>query len=167
MTVLDAPVRTRTLTLTILAGEGDGFGLAELEVFSEPEAPPLPFWKLTDLNGNYLYDVLLPSSGEGTFTWTAHDMAPAAVTLECDNGRCAVTAEGESFTVSCPVGIQCTVIARDENDAALDSVRFSNPGPLIRWGMERFDFFSAHRARHVLDYVLELGRKVRAGFMDG
>ncbi len=167
VTVLDAPVRTRTLTLTLLAGEGDRSGLAELAVYADPEAEPLPFWKFTDRAGGYLYDVLLPPSGEGTFTWTAHDMRPAAVTLACDSAACTVTREGDAFTVSCPAGSSCVVTARDQNGTALDSARFVTPRPPVRWAVEHFDFFSAHRARRAADYVRELGHKVRAGLMDG
>ena len=166
VTALDAPVVTRTLRLTILSGEGEGFGLAELEAFSSPAAP-LPFWKFTDREGTYIYDVLLPPSGTESFSWTAYDMDPGAVTLEWDNAACFVTREGDGFTVSCPAGTACTVTARGEDGRALDSARFYNPRPPVRWGMERFDFFTAHRVAWVRDYLRELGHKIRSSFMGG
>ena len=167
VTVLDAPAVTRTLTLTLLEGEGVGFGLAELEVYAAAEEAPLPFWKFTDRDGNYIYDVLLPPEEEGVFAWTGHDLDPGAVTLSCDDPACRVTETEEGFTVSCPRGSSCTVTARGADGEILDAARFSCPRPLMRWGMEHFDYFARHRALWVWDYLRELGHKIRAAFMGG
>ena len=154
--LLDQPVRTRTLTLTLLSGEGASYGLAELEAFASPEPPALPFWKFTDADGNYLYDVLLPAEGSPVFSWKAHDMDPGGVVLSADDPACAVVREGDSFTVSCPAGKSCVVTARDRAGNVLDSARFSNPRPVVRWWIEHFDFFAAHRTGRVWDRLRAL-----------
>ncbi len=165
--VLEQPVRTRTLTLTLLSGEGEGYGLAELEAFAAAEPPALPFWKFTDADGTYLYDVLLPAEGSPVFSWTAHDMDPGEVVLSADDPACAVVREGDAFTVSCPAGKSCVVTARDRAGNVLDAVRFSNPRPLVRRWIEHFDFFAAHRAARVWDHLRAMGHAVRMHIIGG
>lgn len=156
-----APVQTDRFTLTLTETEGDAPGLTELEAYGPAAAARLPVFKLTDAEGNFVYDVLTAESGETTLLWYTHDLTPEGLSFRCDNPACALEAGTASLTVACPAGEICRVEAVDGDGTVLDSVRLLNLRGLRRFLTEHYELLARHRLSWQTMYYQDLCHKVK------
>lgn len=122
--------------------EGEKAGLAEIEAFSADSQGTYPFVKLTDSEGNFIYDYWTAADGVETLElYTAGHTAEEWV-LICEGEDCQAVLEQGRITVTCPEGKTCTVTVANPDGTVSDSVVLRNPGGLTRKGvalLQRFE----------------------------
>ncbi len=121
-------------------------GLVELEAFSGPEET-LPYVKLMDADGHFVYDYWIDPSGSQLFSLYSGGVDTAGYTLECSNNACAALWEGEKIHILCPRGEKTAVTAVSPDGRISDSVFVRNPGFLER----KFTMFWLRAEEIVMD----------------
>lgn len=109
--------------------DGELPGLTEIEAF-ENDCDKLPrFIKLTDECENFVYDYVIEGGDSAKLSLYSCNMPSLSAedfTVDCDNPKCAATADGETVSVTCPSGESCTIKIASA-DGVSDSARISNP----------------------------------------
>lgn len=126
-----------TVELTEL--EGAAAGLIELEAYGG-HAPEGARWiKVTDEEGDFVYEYLQQNPGSlrlGLYESPAaagEGPLAARYAVSVAEAGCEAALDGDAITVRCPMGSACTLTVRALDDPALtDVVRISNPRPLRR-----------------------------------
>lgn len=127
----------RQFTVALVQTEGDAPGLSEIEAFSQPVQGDLSYVKLTDGEGNFLYDYQLESeepAALGLYVYgesLSRDLTGYTVT--CDNDALQLTRTESGLTVACPVGESGIITLREENLGVSDSIYIHNPGKGSAW----------------------------------
>ncbi len=142
------------IEIRITDSEGERWGLTEVEAYAEPPESGVSFAKLTDEQGNFLYDAW--TNPDGTLRLKAY-RSPAVdmawferITVTSDNPACSVKRAGDAFVVSCPVGKSCIVRLSDaQNEVYADAITVSNPTLQARAWMHALQWIEAHH----LDFV--------------
>lgn len=112
-------------TVRLLETEGSAAGLTEIEAYAGAHDALPRLLKLTDADGNFVYDYRLSGAETGAaFSLYAigasGDMADYTVT--CTGDGCAAEVRNDRLYVSCPRGRSCTVTMSDETGTLSDSV---------------------------------------------
>ena len=142
------------IEIRITSTEGSNWGLTEVEAYAEPPKSDFAFAKLTDEEGNFLYDAWTNPDGTLRLKAYRYPAAPAdwlgGVTVSADNSACNVSRTGDAFSVSCPVGKSCVVRLTDaQNELYSDAIMVSNPTPQARAWMHALQWMEAHH----LDFI--------------
>lgn len=132
-----------SFTVRLLETEGGRAGLAEVEAYSGAHDALPGLIKLTDADGNFIYDYRLSrGETEAVFSLCAigasDDMAGYTVT--CEGEGCTAAVTGGALSVTCPRGKSCTVTLTDDTGALSDSVYIAHETAAIRFvnGVESY-----------------------------
>ncbi len=109
--------------------EGSRFGISEIEAFGSSDSDSQAFYKITDIDGNFVYDYIISSDGKQSFeiySNIAGDNRPR-YSIRCDNRKCEATIKGEEITIMCPQGQKCALSLFGNDDNILDKVLIRNP----------------------------------------
>lgn len=122
-----------SFTVSILEGTGRA-GLTEIEAYEQVQQE-LPFVKIMDAEGNFVYDYWI--APEGTQSFFLYSTAGESnFNLTCSGDACGARWQGEAIVVECPVGESCIVTVTSQDGAVSDSVYIHNPGSAERaWKM--------------------------------
>lgn len=112
-------------TARLLETEGSAAGLTEIEAYAGAHDALPRLLKLTDADGNFVYDYRLSGAETGAVfslyaLGASGDMADYTVT--CTGDGCAAEVRNDRLYVSCPRGRSCTVTMSDETGTLSDSV---------------------------------------------
>lgn len=112
-------------TVRLLETEGSAAGLTEIEAYAGAHDALPRLLKLTDADGNFVYDYRLSGAETGAVfslyaLGASGDMADYTVT--CTGDGCAAEVRNDRLYVSCPQGRSCTVTMSDETGTLSDSV---------------------------------------------
>lgn len=112
-------------TVRLLETEGSAAGLTEIEAYAGAHDALPRLLKLTDADGNFVYDYRLSGAETGAVfslyaLGASGDMADYTVT--CTGDGCAAEVRNDRLYVSCPRGRSCTVTMSDETGTLSDSV---------------------------------------------
>lgn len=123
----------RAFTLQILEAEGQYAGLGEIEVYRRERTLELPFIKLMNESGDFIYDYYISPGGEENLGLYTYGCEPEAEELEifCDgDSECSAELIDGVISVVCPAGKDCRVTV--EYEELSDSVYISNPWIIAR-----------------------------------
>ena len=125
-----------SFTVRLLETEGEDAGLTEVEVYSGAHDTLPGLIKLTDADGNFVYDYRL-SLGETEAVFSLYALnAPDSIadyTVTCDGDGCAAAVRDGALHVTCPRGKSCTVTLTDETGTLTDSVYVAHETASIRF----------------------------------
>ena len=112
-------------TVRLLETEGSAASLTEIEAYAGAHDALPRLLKLTDADGNFVYDYRLSGAETGAVfslyaLGASGDMADYTVT--CTGDGCAAEVRNDRLYVSCPRGRSCTVTMSDETGTLSDSV---------------------------------------------
>lgn len=123
-------------TVRLLETEGESAGLAEAEAFSGAHDALPPLIKLTDADGNFVYDYRL-SRGETDAVFSLYAVGASAdmaeYTVTCAGEGCTAAVVDGALHVTCPRGRSCTVAVTDETGTLTDSVYVAHETAAIRF----------------------------------
>lgn len=114
--------------------EGDRAGLAEVEAFGKAPDHGFTYVKLTDSEGNFVYDWTVKDSEDflNVYAQGLTEEETGKLTLSWDNLKCWAGFEDGRIRVLCPEGKTVTLTVKLEGTDISDTVRISNPGELTR-----------------------------------
>ena len=125
-----------SFTVRLLETEGENAGLAEIEAYSGAHDALPGLIKLTDADGNFVYDYRL-SRGETEAVFSLYAIGAsddmAGYTVTCEGEDCTAAVRGGALSVTCPRGKSCTVTVADETGALSDSVYVAHETASIRF----------------------------------
>ena len=122
-------------TVRLLETEGEHAGLTEIEAYSGTHDALPGLLKLTDADGNFVYDYRL--SREETeavlslYTLNASDSI-VDYTVTCEGEGCTAAIRDGALSVTCPRGRSCTVTVTDKTGTLTDSVYIAHETAAIR-----------------------------------
>ena len=123
-------------TVRLLETEGESAGLAEAEAFSGAHDVLPGLVKLTDADGNFVYDYRL-SRGETDAVFSLYAVGASAdlaeYTATCAGEGCTAAVVDGALQVTCPRGRSCTVAVTDETGTLSDSVYVAHETASIRF----------------------------------
>lgn len=123
-------------TVRLLETEGESAGLAEAEAFSGAHDVLPGLVKLTDADGNFVYDYRL-SRGETDAVFSLYAVGASAdlaeYTVTCAGEGCTAAVRDGALHVTCPRGRSCTVAVTDETGTLSDSVYVAHETASIRF----------------------------------
>ena len=153
--------------------DGTSPGISEIEVFSRPHSQDGAFVKLTDLDGNFLYELSAEETGETELLLYTHGDMPclSADDYEIDTtGGSAVVKEGK-LIVFCPEGERVEVKVTEKRSGISDSITVRNPrNGEYRWqlfwqGVEKavYDRWSAgaHKQLQIISIPVKIMYVIR------
>ena len=127
-----------SFSVQILKTEGDAAGLTEIEAYGYSRDYGFNFVKVTDMDGNFVYDYYTSQDGDCQLLLyspgTQEDFQ-----ISSDNPRCSVTYESGNISVICPKGQSCTIRVDSSDGEFSDTVRVSNPGRFMRETGPRYE----------------------------
>lgn len=95
-----------------------------------------PLIKLTDGDGNFIYDYRL-SRGETEAVFSLYALSASddltGYTVTCEGEGCAAAVRDGALSVTCPRGKSCTVTVTDETGTLSDSVYVAHETASIRF----------------------------------
>ena len=123
-------------TVRLLETEGEHAGLTEAEAYSGAHDIMPPLIKLTDGDGNFIYDYRL-SRGETEAVLSLYALSTSddltGYTVTCEGEGCAAAVRDGALSVTCPRGKSCTVTVTDETGTLSDSVYVAHETASIRF----------------------------------
>ena len=123
-------------TVRLLETEGEHAGLTEAEAYSGAHDVMPPLIKLTDGDGNFIYDYRL-SRGETEAVFSLYALSASddltGYTVTCEGEGCAAAVRDGALSVTCPRGKSCTVTVTDETGTLSDSVYVAHETASIRF----------------------------------
>ena len=123
-------------TVRLLETEGEHAGLTEAEAYSGAHDVMPPLIKLTDGDGNFIYDYRL-SRGETEAVLSLYALSASddltGYTVTCEGEGCAAAVRDGALSVTCPRGKSCTVTVTDETGTLSDSVYVAHETASIRF----------------------------------
>ena len=122
-------------TVRLLKTEGDRAGLTEIEAYAGAHDALPSLIKLTDADGNFVYDHRLSrSETEAVLSLYAPNASDSFVdyTVMCEGDDCAAAVRDGALYVTCPRGRSCTVTVTDETGTLTDSVYIAHETAAIR-----------------------------------
>lgn len=128
-TEVSFPKRTFTsFSVEILKSEGEKAGLTEIEAFNGSSDSEVKYVKLTDEDGNFVYDYLMDSDSKSFGLYTVNTDS-SDFSAKVDNSKCSVKINNGTVTVFCPKNETCKVTI--ENNGISDTVKISHPNSLL------------------------------------
>lgn len=135
-TVIPLEAETGSFSITVLSWEGEGAGLTEIEAYATARQGDDRFIKLTDQNGDFVYDYWIDAGGSQEFLLYTYGidegLSSENYTLRLDNSRCSAGIENGALLVHCPRGQSCTLRVESADGALSDTVVLRNPGLAAR-----------------------------------
>ena len=127
----------RSVTVVPDLSAGDFPGLAEIEIYAGPCPDTFDFLKLTDTDGNFLYDALIGESAE-LHVYASGRAGDGPLTLTCDGEGCTAQLDGGVIRVTARRGASCVLTVSD--GVLSDSIRLTRGGALVGFwqGLERW-----------------------------
>lgn len=123
-------------TITLLETEGELAGLSEIEAFETEPEPDGVFLKLTDGDGNFLYDYLTAPDGAAEIHIYTHGDLPELTEhnyhIGTDNVSVRTVLEDGVVKVFCPAGERFALNVTCTDAGVSDSIMVRNPGKLTR-----------------------------------
>ena len=120
----------------MLFRSGADAGLTEAEAYSGAHDVMPPLIKLTDGDGNFVYDYRL-SRGETEAVLSLYALSASddltGYTVTCEGEGCAAAVRDGALSVTCPRGKSCTVTVTDETGTLSDSVYVAHETASIRF----------------------------------
>lgn len=136
-------------TVQLLDFEGERTGLTEIEAYSTQKDFGLDYIKLTNAEGDFVYDYFIDESGTESFSLYASGKAAALdggeYSLSCEGEGCSASISGDEILVSCPRGKSCIVRISSADGSLSDAVYISNPGSFARSAGQSFENFCRHQ----------------------
>lgn len=127
-------------TVTLTETEGLQAGLSEIEAFEKEPEPAGRFLKLTDADGNFLYDYCTASDGTAEFRVYFHGSLPELTEenyhIGIGGSAGSAVLENGIIRVSCPAGESFTLNITCSEAGVSDTVFVRNPGKLERMWQE-------------------------------
>ncbi len=129
------PVYVEELEIVLMETEGSGAGLTEVELYSDDYEPPFSFIKLTNAQGDFIYDYYIDPSGREELGLYAFGCStdPADYKIICIGEGCYVSNEEGKLIMNCPEGKSCTLTLMDSSGQLSDTVYIRNDR---RWPVE-------------------------------
>lgn len=127
--------KVRSFSVTFDQVEGNDYGLTEIEAYAFPDNDSHPLYKITDADGNFAYDYIVPVDGKQVFriySTEERHQAPDDYRIVCDNRRCEAALDGDMIRVACKAGKKCEISLCSKDDTVLDRILVRNPGRLDR-----------------------------------
>lgn len=121
----------QSFTVEILDSRGDHAGLTEIEAYSQQLDYGFDFIKLTDMQGDFVYDYFIDEKGSEQFLIHAPGV-DSEFNILCDNSRCTVKYEDGIVTIKCPKNESCNITVSSKDGQYSDTVHISNPGRFMR-----------------------------------
>lgn len=132
-----------SFTVRVLKTEGERAGLTEVEAYAGTHDTLPPFLKLTDGEGNFVYDYRLSAGEERAELSVYAPDGRTADTVSCEGADCtAEIAEGR-LCVFCPKGRSCTVTVTDGSGMCSDSIYVAHETAAIRF-VNALEAYCAH-----------------------
>ncbi len=122
------PVYVEELEVVLMETEGSGAGLTEIELYAGSYEPPFSFIKLTNAQGDFIYDYYIDPSGReelGLYAFGCSDN-PADYKVICIGQDCYASLEDGKLIMNCPEGKSCYLTLMDESGALSDTVYIRN-----------------------------------------
>ena len=117
--------------ITVLSSEGVNAGLCEVEAFRSKRQKDDTFIKLTDQEGNFVYDYIAESDTSAFRLYSNNEipeLSDSHYSLACDNAKCACVIRNDRIEVTCPEKESCTVELTELSSGVSDIIHISNPG---------------------------------------
>ncbi len=131
--------------LSLLGAEGEAEQLIRGDrVFWALDAvkPSFDFVKLTNEDGDFVYDYYITQTGRARFPLYTSGKADQPYSVSVIGEKCSARiSQGRVMELSCPKGRSCVVTVTSADGKYSDTVRVSNPGRFFRetaQGVERF-----------------------------
>lgn len=109
--------------------EGNHYGLTEIEAYASALSNTHPVYKITDEDGNFAYDYIVPANGKqvlGIYSFEASNQTVDGCRIVCDNRRCDAVLDRDRIHISCPVGKKCQISLYSNDDLILDRILVRN-----------------------------------------
>ena len=152
---------TESFSVRILSSEGSRAGLTEIEAYTLDKAPVLSYFKITDRDGNFVYDYY--TDGSDDFMLYAYGCSAdlGDYDVDCSGDGCSCTAEEGRITVTCPRNMSCILTVSAKDGSCSDSVAISNPGTAIRtgWAVEAWAYRHNYPWRNNFIYSALKGKR--------
>lgn len=136
---LDKPTEISTFSVKLIAFEGNYYGLTEIEAYGETKCNEEVPGKITDANGNFLYQYNVPVNGEGFLkVYSSDNDSCRTYTMKTDNPACSVIPVQDGFRFMCPPKQRCVITLYEDNTnekVILDRIEIVN-----RAGIQRRSF---------------------------
>lgn len=135
MTVQTDKASVTGFSVILTDTEGSGAGLTEIEAFSGIPDHGLRYLKLTDREGNFVYDYWLPDGSETyleLYSCGVSREERSGLQLNWDNQKCWAEWENGRIWIICPEGKTMTLTVSTGDGGLSDTVRIHNPGKLTR-----------------------------------
>lgn len=129
------PVYVEEMEIVLMETEGSGAGLTEVELYPHSYEPPFSFIKLTNAQGDFIYDYYIDPSGREELGLYAFGCSgdSADYKIICIGEGCYVSNEEGKLIMNCPEGKSCTLTLMDETGQLSDTVYIRNGR---RWPVE-------------------------------
>ena len=131
------------LEICLMETEGRGAGLTEIELFATAYEPPFQFIKLTNAQGDFIYDYYIDPSGReelGLYAFGCSDQL-ADYRIICIGEGCHATVEEDRLIMNCPPGKSCLLTLMDESGRISDTVTIRNEST---WPVQLAQYLEKH-----------------------
>ncbi len=121
--------------IQILSFEGDNPGLCEVEAFREKEQNDDTFIKMTDSEGNFVYDYFAEGDTSEFTVYSNNeipDLTDSSYSVACDNEKCSCGIQNDRVVVTCPENESCTVELVELSSGLSDKMTVSHPSAFIK-----------------------------------
>ena len=111
-------------SIVITESEGNHFGLAEIEAFSTDIQNDIPFIKITDSDGNFVYDYYTDKNTTDFSVYSNADLNKISLeeySVYCSNNKCSVQIIDGRIRLDCPLNEEC-IMSLSTNDGISDTI---------------------------------------------
>ena len=120
--------------------EGTCPGLTEIEAYTSAPGYDMTYIKLTDTDGNFVYDYAADHSGEAVFgiysVGMDSSLSDESCIVSCSNAKCSAWIENDTVRVSCPHREETFVTVTSRDGQVSDTVYVHDSSRLISTGMK-------------------------------
>ena len=124
-----------SFAVRLLETEGERAGFTEIEAYAGAHDVLPPLLKLTDADGNFVYDYRF-SRGEKEAVLSLYALNASDSFVDyavmCEGEGCTAAVRDGALYVTCPRGKSCTVTVTDETGTLTDSVHIAHETAAIR-----------------------------------
>lgn len=116
------------IEIVLMETEGSSAGFTELELYQFPYEAPFRFIKVTNGEGDFVYDYYIDPSGSEDFKLYAYGCSTDLTDYRvlCIGDGCNAMADGDLIRVTCPEGKSCTITVVDASGSVTDTVQIHN-----------------------------------------
>jgi len=135
-TIIPVDKQIQSFTVKIDKYEGENIGLCEIEAYSSDIDCSPVLYKLTDDNDNFVYDYIVPLSGEQVLKIYSDSSQKSDIDsfiLRCNNKKCLAEIHDENIFVKCPIGQKCQIELLSKDNHMLDRVLLRNLTKMERY----------------------------------